>query len=821
MGTSDRISGTLRRSSLISAAVSILIGITVLAGWVIDVPVLRSFWPDSASMKVLAAAALIMGGFALIFILNGARSHMRKLLTVALAAVVYALGFLNLLEYIFDADIGIDQALFKDIVSPSYVLHPGRMILTAAIAFMLIGIALMLIALNRRINVAQVLAMGAFGLGFLSMLAYLYQLDSTIDLTMYTMMPVSMTFACMILSGGLLFARPDQGLMAIVSDDGFGGAMLRRVIPPAVIIPVVIGWLWILGEKTGLYASGHAASFEVFSAVAILAIVIWFSSVSLKKADDSRRKVEAELKVQKEIAEAATQAKSDFLANMSHEIRTPITGVNGMINLAMQTELTEQQRKYLELAKSSSETLVSLVGDILDYSKIEARKVELERVQFDVADVVSESCSIIGVEARSKELALTYSIEPGVQTRAVGDPARLRQVLFNLLKNAIKFTEKGSVTLTVKADDCEAGQTKLHFTVADTGIGIPKDTIGGLFTKFTQADSSITRKYGGSGLGLAICKGIVELMGGSIWVESEVGKGSAFHFTATFGLAGSGECASPKAVESPAVQPGALAGVKVLLVEDNHVNRMYALALLEKTGAEAKWAANGADAIAAMKEGGVDVVLMDIQMPDMDGMEATMMIRALEAERGKRTPIIALTAHALKGDKERFLAAGMDGYLSKPFEAAALYDRIAAVAGPPTVPAAPAKTPKTNAPTEGIEYLDVEDFLGRVGGDAKLVDELLGVYLEEARSELGILKESLKANDAEGAELHAHTLKGMSANVSANAVSAAAKDANEAVKAGDMEKARGLIKPIEDTLIITEGIIVKRLDGAKKAEGKT
>jgi signal transduction histidine kinase/ActR/RegA family two-component response regulator len=365
------------------------------------------------------------------------------------------------------------------------------------------------------------------------------------------------------------------------------------------------------------------------------------------------------------VAEAASEAKSEFLANISHELRTPMNGIIGMIDVTLETPLTAEQAENLKTAQRCAYSLLSLLNEVLDLSKIEAGKMSLERIPFEIRTLLRDCVKSHEAMAARKGVSMEGEIAPSVPEHVIGDPLRIRQIVVNLLSNAAKFTEHGSVVLRADGAEGESGDFQLRIAVRDTGVGIPADKLERIFDKFTQADGTISRKFGGTGLGLAITRKLVELHGGKIEVASEVGVGTTFQLTLNSGISinharrehakGLQITASAQSMDDPA---------RILVVEDNQVNQKVVSAVLRKRGFAVEIANDGREALAQLEAAAFDLVLMDVQMPVLDGLEATSIIR--QNARWSGLPIVAMTAHAMNGDRERCLAAGMDGYIAKP-----------------------------------------------------------------------------------------------------------------------------------------------------------
>jgi PAS domain S-box-containing protein len=690
----------------------------------------------------------------------------------------------------------------------------------------------------------------------------------------------------------------------------------------------------VLRTKSGKILNAEVSAFSILNSAGEM-----LCQVGLIRDITERKRVEVERRKAQRAAEAANRAKSEFLANMSHEIRTPLNGVLGMTELALNTKLTEEQREYLTLVKTSGETLLTVINDILDFSKIEAGRLDINPIDFELRDSLGDTLKTLSLRAHEKGLELALHVAQDVPYRVEGDPTRLRQIVVNLVGNAVKFTDQGEVVLHVGVESQTENEVVLHFIVTDTGIGIPSGKQQMIFAPFAQADSSATRRYGGTGLGLAISFQLTELMGGRIWVESAEGKGSSFHFTIRFRPATSeGESLTPSKTVNlhglptlvvddnatnrrlleellsswgmkPAMADGGWTGLgamrqakaggrpfplvlidalmpdmdgftlaerikedpalsgatimmltsgghrgdaarcrklgiaaylhkpvkerdllqavllalspqrsqakdaelitrhtlrqerrhlRILLAEDDMVNRQLAEHLLRKFGHQVTSVSDGRKAVEAVQTSGFDsfdVVLMDVRMPEMDGVEATAAIRTLEAGRPRRLPIIAMTAHAMKGDRSRFLNAGMDGYIAKPVQAQELVSVIEQ-----TVPAHQKTTQERRKKPAPQEVIDWKRGLAAVDGDTELLHDLLRIFAKSAPATLERLRSAVELKDASAIELAAHTLKGSASNFGADAAVQASLRLELMARQGDLEHTGEAFRSLEQEI---------------------
>lgn len=802
------LAAKFKQTTSLTAMAVFVLGALVLVGWKFDIATLKTILPNYISMKANTAVGLMALASALWLLRSATSTRLQRGFGIAAAVLAFGFGFLTMGEYLFGWNLGIDEIFFADPAGVVGKFPPGRLAPVTALNLMLLSSALLLMNTSKRApyRFAQLLVLMTLVIAFQAFVAYLCGVTYSFGSAFYTQIAIHTAVGFIALCVGVLASRPTKGLMEIFSADSAGGFLARRLIGTVIVIPPLVNLLQSEGQTAGLYDADFGVLIRVIGNVCFFAVLVWRTSTNLHQSDSKRQQSEAlrrELEraetvsaATREAALEASRMKSQFLANMSHEIRTPINGVVGLATLLESTQLSTSQREYVEGIKVASDALLSVINDILDFSKVEAGRMELETTEFDLDALISDIGKSMSFTARQKGL-LFKAVSPSQFGFFVcGDQGRLRQVMLNLLSNAIKFTTHGGVDFVVSLSPAAPGATTTAtFEIRDTGIGIPAAVIGRLFQPFSQADSSTTRRFGGTGLGLSICKQLVDLMGGELGVSSADGVGSTFHFSVPLTV-GSARDVTPRSPMHMSELPQ-FTGARALVAEDNFINQKVALGMLEKLGVTAIAVGNGLEVIQALTAADYDIVFMDCQMPEMDGYQATEAVRGSLVLRQRDIPIVAMTASAIKGDKERCLAVGMSDYVSKPVKIGELA-RVLTKWLSKT-----ASDDLSNAPVALVvldqTYIDDIRSISE-GANQNLLVEILSEFLASSPTRVRSMIDAWQRQDVASAVREAHSLKGASANLGASRLAAAIQHIEDLHEAVDATAVAKLFESVEREL---------------------
>jgi two-component system, sensor histidine kinase and response regulator len=910
---SEFVSSTLKfckRYLVISGFFAVIVSLTVLIGWTFNFIPLKSVLSYCCSLQVEAAICFLFLGASIILkvfrsLLNRKINH---LVSNVLAGTVLLWGTCLLLEYSFGWNFKIYELIF---VGPKNALahNTDRMAFVTALNFVIMAAALLMLKVKyKTVLVTRVLAGIAWFIALIPMLGYLVGMTALteVGISNKVNMAVHTSLVFLILSQAIFLFYPRYGIVKVIISDTAGGILARRLLPAILFVVPLVRWLIKQGEDARIYDRFFAVALFVTLIILIFGTFVLQIAKRLYKTDREYKLIQKRITEAKEEALSASRMKSEFLANISHEIRTPLNAILGLTEITLEGELNDVQRRNLEIVQSSGTSLMKIIDDILDFSLIEAGKIDLHSSQFELKQLLASVLLEFAEQANAKNLELSYSLDSWLPNCLKGDSAQLKQILINLVGNAIKFTEQGRVQIKAQVHSRTQDQITVHFQVSDTGIGLTKEKQNLVLEPFVQADGSASRKYGGTGIGLSITVQLVELLKGKLWIDSTEGQGSTFHFTAKLQnlpesvlwnfkeklsghillvdnnrlsrqivkeqledlglqvvvaanvqqaleilkgmLAGrytlslvildidlpdmSGfkvaemiksdaqlanlkiimlhslghpnvasrvkelklEASIAKPIELQkltktvrqvlgkpsitetlsAAQDTGCSKMKILLAEDSIVNQIMASQILRKAGHEVVIANNGLEAVVQSQKQDFDLIFMDIHMPDVDGFEATSLIRQTEAGRGRRVPIIAVTANVIKGIQESCLEAGMDDYISKPFSKKELLESATNVFSGVSKLAKELlnetviETKPTSQAYRGENIVDWNFLMSQVDDNLEVIQDLIDSFELDSKARLEKINEAISSKDAALLGQAAHSLKGSISNFSKN-----------------------------------------------------
>lgn len=678
--TSDRLHKNIAACCInvarICAALVIAVSLLVIGGWHFDNAAFKSVIPGMTAMNP--------GGTALAFLLSGLALWVYSLPEKArlrhfgrlCGAGILLIALCYFINNLLGTDWGPDQMLYREKLDREALIlgHVNRMAPNTAFAFLLAGLALVLIDIKiRKIWLAHVFALIGLFIGMLTVIGYTYHSLALIGVEAFIPMALNTGLCFILLNCGILFVYPGRGLASLICSKGPGGVHARRLLPVLVLLPLLLGWAFGMAQHTGLLDEITAFSlFVVLNMFAMTGLALW-RATALERNDQMQSLNRLELKKARDDAENANAAKSEFLANMSRELRTPMNSILGLTRLLYEDEdLSEGHRDMAGVVYRSADNLLDILNDLLDISKIEAGELRLESIPFSLEEIINNVLDTMAALSSQKGLSLACKYNTGDMPYLIGDPSRIGRIIMNLVSNAVKFTDRGGVTISVICEPASPDDVTIELRVSDTGIGIPGDKLTSIFDKFSQVDPSTTRRFGGTGLGLNITRHLVEMMGGQIIVESELGKGSVFIVSLPFKTTDLRPVIVKQTIHRdshsflPENERRPVETVRILLAEDHLLSQAFMKKLFKRLKiSDIDIVDNGRMALEAHKKNTYDLIITDCHMPEMSGFELTKNIRNLE-DGGHHVPIVAMTADAMIKTRERCLATGMDDVVTKP-----------------------------------------------------------------------------------------------------------------------------------------------------------